>query len=110
MRLNDKSNTSLNVRTSSVLPKPGTPSNNTWPPANNAIIVLSTISSWPTTTLPISARSAAYALRNDSIACSVSMDGPNQLILLTTLGMVSAEAQLATFNDDQTAAFNRLTF
>jgi hypothetical protein len=38
------------------------------------------------------------------------MDGPNQLILLTTLGMVSAEAQLATFNDDQTAAFNPLTF
>ena len=59
MRLNGSSSTSLSVRTSSVLPRPGTPSSNTCPPANSAINVPSTMASWPTIILPISARRAA---------------------------------------------------
>ena len=36
MRENDSSSASASVRTSSVLPRPGTPSSSTWPPASSA--------------------------------------------------------------------------
>ena len=37
MRLNVAPSTCASVRTSSVLPRPGTPSTSTWPPASTAI-------------------------------------------------------------------------
>ena len=46
------------ARTSSVLPRPGTPSTSTWPPASSAHSTWSTTSAWPTSALPISARIA----------------------------------------------------
>ena len=54
------------VRTSSVLPVPGTPSISTWPPAKRAMRISSTTSAWPTITLPSSARSVAKTSRNSS--------------------------------------------
>ena len=44
MRLKERSSTSPSVRTSRVLPRPGTPSSSTWPPAKMAIRVPSTMS------------------------------------------------------------------
>ena len=48
--------TSLSVRTSSVLPSPGTPSSNTWPLARRPTSNRSTSCSWPTMTWAISVR------------------------------------------------------
>ena len=72
-RLKESSSTSLSVRTSSVLPSPGTPSSNTWPPAKIAVSVPSTMGSAPTMTLPISARRASQVWRKDWILASVLM-------------------------------------
>ena len=44
MRWNFRCRASASVRTSSVLPSPGTPSSSTWPPAIKAVSVSSTIS------------------------------------------------------------------
>ena len=53
VRKNERSSTSLSVRTSNVLPRPGTPSSSTCPPENSAMSVLSTMRSWPTMELKI---------------------------------------------------------
>src|SRR5262245_45879381 len=45
--------------TSSVLPRPGTPSTSTWPPASSAHSTASITSGWPISALEISARIAA---------------------------------------------------
>ena len=51
---------SASVRTSIVLPRPGTPSSSTWPPASRQVSTPSTTSRLPTMTLPISSRKQAY--------------------------------------------------
>src|SRR5690349_12383119 len=48
--------------TSSVLPRPGTPSTSTWPPASSAHSTESITSGWPISALPISARIAPATL------------------------------------------------
>ncbi len=68
MRLNGKLSVSASVRTSIVLPSPGTPSSSTLPPANNPMSVASITSVCPTMTFPISSRSALYVARNFSHA------------------------------------------
>ncbi len=70
IRLKDRSIAWLSVRTSRVLPRPGTPSSNTCPPPKRAIRVPSTMSSCPTIIFPISARMAAKLSRNDWILSS----------------------------------------
>ncbi len=69
IRWNFRCSASARVRTSRVLPRPGTPSSSTWPPAIRAVSVSSTISRWPTMTLPISRRSASKSERNRSSCC-----------------------------------------
>src|ERR1700688_619779 len=56
------------VRTSMVLPRPGAPSSNTWPPASSAISTPSTTSPWPTMALEISPRTSCIFSARDS-AC-----------------------------------------
>src|ERR1035437_8271402 len=80
MRLNERSSTSPSVRTSSVLPSPGTPSSSTCPPANSAISVPSTTESWPTITLPSSARNAEWAWRKVWICSSVFISSLLQVV------------------------------
>ena len=60
IRLNVQSMTSAIVRTSIVLPRPGTPSSSTWLLARRPVMVWRTRSRWPTMTLPTS-RSIAWA-------------------------------------------------
>src|SRR5678815_4231081 len=50
------------ARTSSVLPRPGTPSMSTWPPASSAASTASMAAACPMTALPTSARIAAATL------------------------------------------------
>ena len=47
------------ARTSSVLPRPGTPSMSTWPEATSAISTCSTTSDWPTIAWPMAVRRLA---------------------------------------------------
>src|SRR5216684_2303646 len=54
MRLKLRPNAWLNDLTISVLPRPGTPSISTWPPAKKAVRTLRTTSRWPTMTRPTS--------------------------------------------------------
>ena len=56
---------SASVRTSSVLPRPGTPSSSAWPPASS-VITPSNQRRWPTMTLPTSFSIATEASRNCS--------------------------------------------
>ena len=58
MRLKLRSRMRARLLISSVLARPGTPSSSTWPPAKRAISISSITCSWPTMTLPISARMA----------------------------------------------------
>ena len=53
-RLKERPRTRPMVLTSKVLPKPGTPSRSTCPPAKKAISAWATTSSWPTMTRSIS--------------------------------------------------------
>src|SRR6185503_15909247 len=55
------------------LASPGTPSSRQWPPASRPTSRCSTVSAWPTITLPISARSAAS--RDSSRSTSASASG-----------------------------------
>src|SRR5262245_44709456 len=48
MRENFDSIAALRHRTSIVLPRPGTPSSRTWPPASSAVMTPSMTSVWPT--------------------------------------------------------------
>ena len=64
MRENVSESVSASVRTSIVLPRPGTPSSSAWPPASRQMSTPSTTSLLPTMTLPISSRSAAIFVRN----------------------------------------------
>jgi hypothetical protein len=59
IRLNGSESACASVRTSSVLPSPGTPSSSTLPPANRQVSTASTTSSCPTITVPISVLSVA---------------------------------------------------
>src|SRR5690348_4165207 len=54
------------VRTSMVLPSPGTPSSSTWPPASSAISTPSTTSPCPTMTLEIWRRTSTIFSASDS--------------------------------------------
>ena len=60
IRLNVQSMTSAIVRTSMVLPRPGTPSRRTWLLASSPVSVWRTSAAWPTMTRPTS-RSIAWA-------------------------------------------------
>ena len=60
IRLNEQSMTSAMVRTSMVLPRPGTPSSSTWLFASSPVSVCRTSSRWPTMTRPTS-RSMVWA-------------------------------------------------
>ncbi len=70
-RLVSRSSAAATVRTSSVFATPGTPSSSTCPRASRAITMPDTTASWPTTTLPTSARSRPRAAR----ACCGSPTG-----------------------------------
>jgi len=59
MRLNDSDSTFDSVEISSVLARPGTPSNRQWPRQNSAMNSSSTTWSWPTMTFLISSFIAA---------------------------------------------------
>src|SRR5258708_31551148 len=52
-----------------VLPRPGAPSSNTWPPASSAISTPSTTSAWPTMALEISPRTSCIFSARDSACC-----------------------------------------
>ena len=78
MRENTSCSASAMVRTSRVLPSPGTPSSSACEPASMHTITPSTTSWWPTITLPTSWRSAAARRWNSatvsralSLSCSV---------------------------------------
>ncbi len=68
MRENVSESVSASVRTSIVLPRPGTPSRSAWPPASMHVSTPSTTSALPTIVFPISVRSAVICVRN----CSTS--------------------------------------
>ena len=55
IRLKSSASELASVRTSNVLPSPGTPSSSAWPPTNRQVRTPWMISSWPTITLEISA-------------------------------------------------------
>ena len=81
IRLNVQSMTSAIVRTSIVLPRPGTPSSRTWLLASRPVSVWRTSSRWPTMTRPTSrsmtcARSAkaSGASRGAAVAVDGSME------------------------------------
>ena len=69
MRLKGRSNTLESVRTSRVLPRPGTPSSSTLPPAMSAVSSCSTTRSCPMISLAISLRMACTVSKKDLI-CS----------------------------------------
>src|SRR5437773_164640 len=69
-RLKVRSSASASERTMSVLPMPGTPSISTWPPAKNAVRMMSMACSWPTTTRPTSRRTAVKVSWKSRIAAS----------------------------------------
>ena len=69
IRENAKVSARPNVRTSNVLPRPGTPSNSTCPLAKSAIIVCSTMRSWPTIALAIWTRKRSKTSRKAAHAC-----------------------------------------
>ncbi len=71
MRLKSRSIASASVRTSSVLPRPGTPSSRACPPMNRQVRTPWTISSWPTMTLAISDFTRSYDVRNSSERASI---------------------------------------
>jgi hypothetical protein len=64
MREKGRLNVRPRVRTSSVLPRPGTPSSSTCPSAKSAISVSMTMRCWPTMVLPIPALRRPNAWRN----------------------------------------------
>src|SRR3954469_25552632 len=64
MRLKSRSSASPIVRTSIVLPRPGTPSSRTWPPAMRLMRTSRTISACPTITLPTSSSIRSTMERN----------------------------------------------
>ena len=69
MRLKPRSSASASVRTSIVLPRPGTPSSSAWPPASRLISVWRTSSCWPTMKRPtsVSIAVASSAKRSGSM-------------------------------------------
>ena len=74
IRANFRASASATVRTSSVLPRPGTPSRSTWPPANSASSNSRITRSWPITTEQ-SSFSNCWAISINSVI-SVSL-GPS---------------------------------
>src|SRR5690554_254947 len=60
-RRNSSSSAWPRVRTSRVLPNPGTPSSMQWPPASSATRSCSITSAWPTTARPMASRSPSRA-------------------------------------------------
>src|SRR5437867_3218873 len=87
IRLNVQSMTSAIVRTSIVLPSPGTPSRSAWPFARRHMSAWRTSSRWPTITRPTSASMACARSANASgasrvvsfVAPLVVIDGPPSL-------------------------------
>ena len=71
IRLNRQSMTSAMVRTSIVLPRPGTPSRRTWLLASSPTRVCRTSSRWPTMTFPTSA-SMAWARSANASGASLA--------------------------------------
>src|SRR6516225_1014726 len=63
------------VRAMSVLPRPGTPSISTCPRHRSAVRIASSTASWPTTALPISARSLSRACPRRATAAASSRSG-----------------------------------
>src|SRR5690554_2849367 len=59
------------VRTSRVLPSPGTPSSMQWPPASSAARSCSTTSAWPTTARPMASRRRTRCPAMSSMSASV---------------------------------------
>src|SRR3972149_4902254 len=96
MRPNCPSKVRASARTSSVLPRPGTPSISTCPPAMRAASTCSTISRCPTTAFAISARIAVSArtawarLSGGMLDCDMDPPGAH---LMDILGGVAASAR-----------------
>ena len=65
MRENVSDSVSASVRTSIVLPRPGTPSSSAWPPASMHVRTPSTTSRLPTIDFAISARSVVDPLAEE---------------------------------------------
>src|SRR4030095_3573045 len=77
IRLNDIPRALLSDLTSRVLPRPGTPSSSTWPPAKKAIRTLRIRSSWPTMTFRTSASSRLKISRNCSGSITLPFSSTN---------------------------------
>jgi len=67
MRLNVRSSAAASVRTSNVLPMPGTPSSSPCPPASRQVSTSSMAAFWPTITRETCSRTAAWFRRKLSI-------------------------------------------
>ena len=74
MRENVASMHSASVRTSIVLPRPGTPSRSACPPARSVVMTPSTISSWPTIILAISVRRRVTSVKKRSASLTTLGD------------------------------------
>src|SRR5215472_13447820 len=90
MRLKRSDSTSPSVRTSSVLPSPGTPSNNTWPPANKAMSTCRTTSRCPTMAFLSSVSMLAARSANASMVrlSSSSRATPTSTLVALEVGKV----------------------
>ena len=76
IRFESRSSTRARVLTMSVLARPGTPIIRQWPPAKMLIRTCSMTASWPTITLPISARMrVTRAASSSSRAAEISSGG-----------------------------------
>src|SRR5688500_15729777 len=86
MRLNSRSRASASVRTSIVLPSPGTPSSKAWPPAMRQINTSRTTPDWPTMTVATSfsmrettARNSETAIGGAGVSVMVTMGFPGEV-------------------------------
>src|SRR5262245_9807672 len=86
IRLNEQSMTSAIVRTSIVLPRPGTPSSSTWLFASRPVMVCRISSRWPTMTFPTSRSIAAARSANASGArCGAADSGVDVLAMAASV-------------------------
>ncbi len=98
-RLNDRFSTSARVEMSSVLARPGTPTNRQWPRANSATSRASTTSRWPTMRFSISRTISPRATaisRTDSSSDSASSSSGG---LLTMVGVGVATSSTTPTGD-----------
>src|SRR5262245_13495191 len=76
IRLNDRPSAVFTERTSRVLPRPGTPSRSTCPPAKNAANTLRSTARWPTITRWTCRSMASNRSRNAAMRCMSALAAP----------------------------------